>query len=70
MSERSSGKGQIIRKARLDAGLTLKELSEKTGVHINQIQRFEVGEKDIASAQAKTFMAISDALGIDPHDLL
>ena len=61
---------QTLRKARLDAGITQKELAEKAGVHINQIQRFEKGERSIASAEAKTFMAIADALGLDPHILL
>lgn len=62
--------GQTLKKARLDAGLTQKELAEKAGVHINQIQRFEKGERRMASAEAKTFMAIADALGLDPHCLL
>ena len=61
---------QTLRKARLEAGLTQKELAEKAGVHINQIQRFEKGERNIATAEAKTFMAIADALGLDPHILL
>lgn len=70
MKNYSNLSGQTLKRARLDAGFTQKELAEKAGVHINQIQRFEKGERNIASAEAKTFMAIVDALGLDPHILL
>jgi ribosome-binding protein aMBF1 (putative translation factor) len=55
---------------RFAAGMTQKELSEKSGVNIRQIQKAESGESSLKNMAAKNVIAIADALGIDPHELM
>ena len=56
--------------ARLSQGLTIKQLSEDSGVYIRQIQKVELGEAQAGNMTAKNLLAIADALGVDPHDLI
>lgn len=60
----------IIRSARLKAGLTQQQLSNASGVNIRQIQRIELGSSDAGNLTARNLLAISDALGVDPHELI
>lgn len=52
------------------AGLTQQALSQMSGVNIRQIQKIESGECMICNIAAKNLIALSDALEIDPHNLL
>lgn len=56
--------------ARVKAGLTQKQLAERSGVNIRQIQRVELGESDAGNLTARNLLAIADALGADPRALL
>lgn len=56
-----------IRKA---AGLTQQALAEKAGVNFRWIQKLESKEIDVNNITLKNAIAISDALGIEPRDLL
>lgn len=56
--------------ARLSSGLSPKELSEASGVYIRQIQKVELCEAQAGNMTAKNLLAIADALGVDPHDLI
>ena len=56
--------------SRLSSGLSPKELSEASGVYIRQIQKVELGEAQAGNMTAKNLLAIADALGVDPHDLI
>lgn len=51
-------------------GMTQKQLSEASGVNFRQIQKAEGGESRPGNMTAKNFLAIADALGVDPHALL
>ena len=55
---------------RRGAGLSIKELSEASGVNIRQIQRVELGESEAGNLTAKNLLALADVLGIDPHELI
>ncbi len=55
-----------LRKARNEAGLTLQELSEKSGVALETISRLE---NDEHKPQAKTLKKLAGALGIPVSDL-
>lgn len=57
-------------RVRLQAGLTQAELARKSGVHLRLIQKIESGESRPENVTAKTLLGLSDALGIDPHDLV
>lgn len=59
-----------LRKARKKAGLTQKQLADASGVNPRQIQRVEYGESEAGNLTAKNLLSISDALGVDPHDLI
>ena len=56
--------------SRRAAGLSLKELSEASGVNIRQIQRVELGESEAGNLTAKNLLAIADALGVDLRGLI
>ena len=59
-----------ITDARKSAGLTQRQLSELSGVNIRQIQRVESGASQASNLTAKNLIAIADALGVDPHELI
>ena len=59
-----------ITDARKSAGLTQRQLSELSGVNIRQIQRVESGASQAGHLTAKNLIAIDDALGVDPPELI
>lgn len=56
--------------ARSVMGITQKELAEKSGVNIRQIQKYESGEYDIANMTLKNAIALAKALECEVKDLL
>jgi transcriptional regulator with XRE-family HTH domain len=42
--------GQVLRSLRVTSGLSLQQLSEKTGAHLQSIARYEKGEATIPAA--------------------
>lgn len=56
--------------ARLAAGMEQKELAEKSGVNVRQIQRVELGESEAGNLSARNLIAIADALDTDIRDLI
>lgn len=59
-----------IREARLAAGLTQKQLAAAAGVNIRLVQKVENGEAKAANLTAKNLLALADALGVDPRELI
>lgn len=59
-----------LERARLAAGLTLKQLSEASGVNVRQIQRVELGESEEGNLTARNLLALADALGVDARELI
>lgn len=51
-------------------GMTQKELAEKSGVNIRQIQKYESGEYDVGNMTLKNAILLSEALECDVRDLL
>lgn len=51
-------------------GMTQKELAEKSGVNIRQIQKYESGEYDVGNMTLKNALAIAGALECEVKDLL
>lgn len=66
----SISKAITIKSAREIAGMTQAQLSQKSGVAIRQIQRVENGESSVGNLAARNLLAIADALGVDPHNLI
>lgn len=55
---------------RTASGMTQKELSEKTGINIRQIQKYESLSSDASNMTLKNAIALSDALECDVRCLL
>lgn len=55
---------------RTSAGITQKELAEKSGVNIRQIQRYESGASGCENMTLKNAISISEALECEVKDLL
>lgn len=56
-----------IKEARIKAGLTQKELSEKSGVSRSLINSIETGKRTITST--RTLARIADALNVSVGDI-
>ena len=67
---REASETTTLRDARVSAGLTQQQLADASGVNVRQIQRVELGSSDAGNLTARNLLAIADALGIDPHDLI
>lgn len=52
------------------AGLLQRELSEKSGVSLTMIQKYEQGEKNIDNARLETLVNLAMALGCGVQSLL
>ncbi len=54
-----------IKQLRTAAGMTQRELAEKAGVNIRQIQKYEVDQPEIGNVSLRIAVALADALGVD-----
>ena len=59
-----------LQKRRKDAGLTQKELSERSGVKLRTIQQYEMRAKNINKAAAETLLQFAKTLYCSIEDLL
>jgi len=59
--------GMKLRELRERQALSLRELSELSGVNYNAIWRIEVGR---TGAKPRTVRRLATALGVEPHELL
>jgi transcriptional regulator with XRE-family HTH domain len=59
--------GMKVRHLRERRSLSLRELSDLSGVNYNAIWRIEVGR---TGAQPRTVRRLAEALGVEPHELL
>ena len=50
--------------------MTQRELSDKSGINIRQIQKYESGEYDCGNMTLKNALALAKSLDCDPEDLL
>ena len=60
-------RNEILYNQRKALGLTQKEVSQRVGIHPRQYQKFESGEKEMASASLRIALTICDLLKLDPH---
>lgn len=51
-------------------GMTQKELAEKSGINIRQIQKYESGEYDTGNMTLKSALALAKALECEAKDLI
>ncbi len=60
----------FIQDVRNERRLTLQELSELSGVSLDQLQSLENGDVKVEDLPAKTFMALANALDVSPNSLI
>lgn len=56
--------------ARLGAEMSQRQLAEASCVNVRQIQRVELGEAEAGNLTARNLLALADALGVDPLELI
>ena len=59
-----------LKRQRKSAGLTQKELAERSGVKVRMIKAYEQGYQDISKAEARSVIKLARALNCLPEDLL
>ena len=59
-----------LKELRKLCGMTQKELAERSGINIRQIQKYESGEYALNNMTAKSANAISGALGCTMEELI
>ena len=73
VTERKDCRGKPITNLewyRRKANLSIKELSERSGVYYRQIQKVELGTSEAGNMTAKNLIAIADAIGVDVKNLI
>ena len=63
-------KGEYISTLRKSRGMTQKELADKSGVNIRQIQKYEHGDLDVNNMTLVNAQRLAEALGVTSDDLL
>ena len=58
-----------LQEKRKESGLSQSQLSEKSGVKLNTIQKLETGANGISGAKAITIYALAKALGCTMESL-
>ena len=58
--------GIVLKKRRRQLGMTLQDVADKAGIDIKQYQRFESGDRELASASFMTTVQVIKALELDP----
>ena len=73
VTDRKDCRGKVITKLewhRRKAKLSIKELSERSGVYYRQIQNVELGSSGAGNMTAKNLIALTDAIGVDVKELM
>ena len=59
-----------LKRQRRSAGLTQKELAERSGVKVRMIKAYEQGYQDISKADALSVIKLARVLNCHPEDFL
>jgi DNA-binding transcriptional regulator YiaG len=59
-----------IKALREVVGLSQQQLADKSGVSIRTLQKYECGDNNPANAQAWIIIALAEALGVEPKELI
>lgn len=69
-TENAMKPGTRLKEARAAAGLSRKDLEEKSGVGWEIIKKYEIGFRDINIARVDILLALAQALNCKIEDLL
>lgn len=61
---------ETLRQLRRNAGLTQRQLSDKSGLAETQISKMETGAIDVLKVESGTLFALAAALGCTPQDIM
>lgn len=56
--------------ARKEKGITRDELAKRAGIPARTLERYEQGRSDLTDAKYKTVLAIAEALGKRPEEII
>lgn len=70
MRKATSASASKLARLRVERGLGQRELAERSGVYIRQIQGLESGSIRMENVSLKNAIALADALGVHPRELL
>lgn len=56
--------------ARLAAGMSQKELAERSGINVKYIQHVEHGKGEAGNMSARNLLTLADALNVNGKDLI
>lgn len=60
----------ILKEALKAKGWTVQRLADETGISKRTLDTYMNGYRNLGGAAARVVLAISDALEIDPHELI
>lgn len=60
----------VLKELRNEAGLSQSQLSEKSGVNLRMIQKYENQDRDIRKASGETLQKLATTLGCQMEDLM
>ena len=70
LQERRILKLEMIKKIRMDKGLTQKKLSEKSGVSLDTIKSYEIGRRNLKNAKYSTVIKLAKVLECEEGELI
>ena len=62
--------GKILRKRRLELGLTQEQVALSLGMSIHQYQRYEYGEHKLSNCPMKIGLRICSVFDLDPYIII
>lgn len=65
-----AGQRASLRDLRAKAQLTQQQLADAAGINISQVQKIEAGTIKSENISLRNGLALADALGVEPEDLL
>ena len=66
----NTNQAKLLKKQRVELGLTQQEIAVELGMHIRQYQRFEYGEQSLAKCSMQTGLRICAVLRLDPYEII
>ena len=61
-------KSRILRRKRIELGLTQQQIADRAGILVRQYQKFEGGERDIMNASFDLACKVIEAVGMNPDE--
>lgn len=70
MNDKIKTESDLLKKRRIELGLTQMEVAVKAGIILQQYQRFEYGRQRLSNANMITALRICSALELDPYQFV